>query len=377
MLTVGVLPSHAWAQGKKAGPPVSKPAAPKAGSKPASKPASKPPAATPPPAAPPPAAAPPKPATPTTGVAIDKANWKQKQAATKAYKKGVAAMDRKAFDKALVAFRSSYGVVASPNSRLMVVRALAALERRPEAYEEVLAVVSEAKAAAAKSAKYKKTLEAAETELGELKKSLAFLTVNVTGALEGATLSIAGNPVPQQRWGKSIAVDPGSIEVVLSTADGKETKKVDAAAGATAQISISPPKPDTNLLPPPPPEPEVSAGYEGPDRRLMAYIAGGVGGVGILTFGIFGLLSNSKYNRLEAACPDMAACDPDLVDTANSGKTFQTVANVGLAFGLIGLAAGGGMFVWEVLDPAADEKSDEAAPKVSVGPGSVIVSGRF
>jgi hypothetical protein len=131
--------------------------------------------------------------------------------------------------------------------------------------------------------------------------------------------------------------------------------------------------------PPAPVEPLGAApgegeGYTGPDRVMLAVIAGGVGVVGIGMFGIFGALSNSMISRLESACPNENSCDPKHEKTADRGRTYQTVANAGLGIGIVGLAAAGGMVLWMFLQPDAEEAQ---SARVLVGPGSFLVQGSF
>jgi len=109
--------------------------------------------------------------------------------------------------------------------------------------------------------------------------------------------------------------------------------------------------------------------------RAPAWIAGGVGVAGLATFAVFGILANSKYSDLEASCTD-GHCPPDLEDTQSSGKAFQTVANIGLIVGAVGVATSVTLFV--IGGPAKTEPSADARlPQVRVGLGSVELKGSF
>jgi hypothetical protein len=280
----------------------------------------------------------------------------------------------KRYDEALAKFRESYGIVASPNSRLMIVRVLNEAGRGLEAYREANEAMKEAADAAAKAPdKYQQAVDALNREIEAAKMKIGLLTVTVQGASEGASVTVAGQAVPASEWGKPIALEPGEVEVTLDAPEGKDQEKVTLEAGTVATVTLSPPPPKA-APPPPPPKPvkQEESGYRGPDRRMMAYIAGGVGVLGFLGFGTFGLLSNGRFDRIESACPDPDNCDPALEDDADTGRTYQIVANVGLVVGIVGIAAGTGLFVWDVLDPASEEQA-----QVFIGPGGASVRASF
>jgi len=65
---------------------------------------------------------------------------------------------------------------------------------------------------------------------------------------------------------------------------------------------------------------------------------------GLATFAVFGALANAKYGDLDAACGG-GPCPPARRDDIDAGKRDQTIANVGLAVGLIGAAGAVTLFV--------------------------------
>src|SRR4051794_11034742 len=75
---------------------------------------------------------------------VHSAEKDQKAGAQKTYEAGTKLYDSKHFDEALAAFRASYQIVASPNSRLMIARCLRDLGRNAEAYREYDAVSEQA-----------------------------------------------------------------------------------------------------------------------------------------------------------------------------------------------------------------------------------------
>ena len=305
------------------------------------------------------------------GASIEAATDEQKQAAGEAYGEGMAAMEGGDHEKALEAFRRSYDTVASPNSHLMVGRMLAELGRYGEAYEELQATLAEAEAAAAKEEKYKQTAEATQKEIDDLTAKVAMVTVNVTGAGPGDKLTVGGREIPKDQWGKPVAVAPGQVAIELQTAQGATASETVAAeAGGTNTVSLA--------APAAPKEEEEGASAEVSssdlDTRTLAYIAGGVGVAGLVTFGVFGAMNNSKFSQLEDECPSKTNCPADLQDTADTGRTYQTVANVGLVVGIVGLGTGAVLYF---LSGQEEKEQASSTPQVSVGLRSITVSGAF
>ncbi len=146
-------------------------------------------------------------------------------------------------------------------------------------------------------------------------------------------------------------------------------------AGATSDI-------DLKLVPraeepaPAPPAPAPVAKVEAAPQpsavplRTWAYVAGGVGGAGLVTFAIFGAMTSSKYSTLESSCPTRHSCNQDDID---AGKRFQTIANVGLVVGIVGVGVGTTLFFL-----SSGQKHEAAsALRVRLGVGSAALSGRF
>jgi hypothetical protein len=126
---------------------------------------------------------------------------------------------------------------------------------------------------------------------------------------------------------------------------------------------------------PPPAGAELSTSNT--KKRTLAYIAGGVGVAGLLTFAIFGSMNNSKFSDLEEQCPNQV-CPTRLEDDADTGQTYQTIANVGLFVGVIGLATGGVFYYLSTKEKAPEASARRStAPRIGLGPRGVTVSGRF
>lgn len=316
------------------------------------------------------------------GASIEEATPAQKKTAQDGFKKGAAAQKKGNHEEALAAFKESYGAVASPNTHLMMARSLVELGRLEEAYVEYEQTVAEAKAAAEKDKKYEQTTEQAEKELSDVRGKIALITLEVTGAGEGDRVTVRGREIAQSEWSKPIPVMPGSVRVELVTAAGKESvQEVNAEAGGAHTVTLAPPSDAAPAAAQAEGQAEAKLDTSGgTDLRTWAYVAGGVGIAGMATFAVFGVMNNSKHSDLEEQCNN-GVCPKAAEDDADTGRTYQTIANVGLVVGVVGLATGTVLFLLSGKEEkAASERrrrTQAARWNVDVGPRWVGVRGSF
>jgi hypothetical protein len=310
------------------------------------------------------------------------------------YKRAKADFEAKHFEQALKGFRESYAVLPSPNSHLMIANTLAELGRSAEAYLEARRVRAEATAAAQADPKYQETVTGAEQTMSRLRPKIGLLTIQADSSDPGAALVVAGHPVERTEWSEPVPVEPGAVSVSLTGTGGEKKRDLQVAAGSEQTVDFKPavtgPVGPTTTEP----EPEPASGGFNPfdrsqDQRIMAYVVGGVGVASLITFGILGGLHLSKYNDLKDKCPDghcPADQQADLQSEIDKGHGLQTGANVTLGLGLVFLAGGAALFFTTDFmgkdDTAGSEPGSDAAPatpppEVSIGPGSISVSGRF
>jgi hypothetical protein len=172
---------------------------------------------------------------------------------------------------------------------------------------------------------------------------------------------------------------PGQVTVVAMAGGRTVSAVTQVAAGGegSVQVVMTPapePAPAPVAAPAPPPAPPEDDGPDHASLRTAAYVAGGIGAAGFITFGVFGALNQSKFGDLQDSCPG-SVCPADLQSDIDAGRTYQTVANVGVVVGIVGVATGATLFV------LSSGRGDEAAtsPRVEVagGLGSVQVKGAF
>lgn len=314
------------------------------------------------------------------GVAPNDATPAQKKQAMDHFALGKQAFESKSWDKSIAELRASLDVINSPNARLELARSMRDSGALGDAWTEYGRVIDDATRLAATENRYAKTADAATSERTDVEGKIFFLSVTVLHAPPGAVLKVAGRVVPQDAWPRPIIALPGAVDVVLADAAGKELARQTVSANGgqqgTATVDAQPPPPVVPVVATPDDRPDFTRAVAPPPAapsngraklRPYAYIAGGVGVVGFGLFTAFGLMSSSDYNDLKSACAG-GHCPSSKSGEISDGKTFQTVANVGLVVGIVGVAAGATLFVLSLTG-----KSDTTG--LVVGPSYIGLRG--
>src|SRR5690606_1721800 len=266
------------------------------------------------------------------GASIAHASKKQKAAARKPYRQALEALEAKKFDEALALFRESYAIAASPESLLLIARALVQLGREPEAYRELEAAIDLAEELAKVDDKYKETAESARKELDELSKKIALVVVTPS-----AQVTLGAEAVPTEALGRPLPYQPGKLQVSIRHTDGRETsEELELVAGERRELSTAPPPPRTASAPAPSvvaPAPSPEAGVS---KRPLAYGAGGFGVLGFGGFVGFTLLGRSANEREGCAA---SVCPEATLEDAEQSSSYRTLSLVGLGVGVLGLAS--------------------------------------
>jgi hypothetical protein len=309
-----------------------------------------------------------------SGVAPGEATPAQKAEAMAHFTAGKQAIEQKNGEKAALELRASLEVVNSPNARLVLARALRDSGSLGDAWTEYGRTIGDATKLAATEDRYAKTADAATLERGELAPRLAFVVVALAHAPAGATLKAAGRPVSADESSGPIPVPAGAVDVVLLDASGKELARqtVSAATGQKTAVALDA---QPQLAPRPATEPAQSekrdeahvaetppATSGGSKLRPYSYVVGGIGVAGLALFAAYGIIDNSTYSDLQSSCPHNA-CPPAKQSEVDAGRTQQTVANVSLVVGAVGVAAGVTLFVLSL------------SPKSSTSAGLVLAPG--
>lgn len=304
------------------------------------------------------------------GVSVDAASKAQLKEAKEPFTAGMAAMEAGKFEEAAKAFRASCDIVASPNSQLMLARALTQLGRLAEAYRELEGTLIEANALAEKQKKYSNTADSAQNELNELKPKVAFVTV-----VAGTKVDIGTQTVSPSDWGNPLPVTPGTLAVILTGADGRQqTQQLTFRAGENTELKAemtsepcpkpaAPPPPSPPPPPPPPERKELS-------QSTVGYVAGAIGIVGLGAY--IGLIHvmRGKESELTKDCTG-GECPESAISDAQTRGSLSGLGYAGLGIGIAGLGVG----AFLVLTDGPSKAEPRTA--LRVGPGSLELRGRF
>lgn len=293
-------------------------------------------------------------------------------AATKKFREAQKKYEQKDYPAALELARMAHEVSNSPNARLYIARSLRELGRHAEAYEEMSIVVREATERAQSEVKYEPTRDAAAAELALLARKVGRVIIAVADPPPGTKVEMNGEPIDDKRLGEPIAVMPGEV-VVRATTSGSDPieKKIEVGAGATKTIALAfagaSPESDEDSAAVPETEPMDTGGKTQPSGgtlRTVGFVTAGVGVAGLVVFGVAGSMAKSEFDGLEEECNGERCTDPKYADNVDSGKRLQTIANIGLVVGAVGLIAGGTMILL-------------GGPKKQEGAGLILEPGGF
>jgi hypothetical protein len=310
---------------------------------------------------------------------LDSATPEQKRAAQKMFEAGDELYEAGRFAEAVEAFRGSYGIVASPNSRLMLARALQELGKLAEAFAEYNGVAGEQTAT---DGKYAEARQAAEAERDALRPKLAWVTIRVPDDVgTPRRVSVGERALAVEMLGSPAAATPGPVRVEVELGDGTilsrdlklvagQQQTVDFAEPDHAEAPVLVPSAAETALPPPS-VPAPRREKTGTGLRTASYVAAGVGAVGLAGFGVFALMNRSTYHDLEAGCPS-GDCPPDRQSDIDAGQRYQLFANIGLGVAAAGLTTAVVLFV-------LSRPGEKPAPSVALyaAPGGLLVRGRF
>ena len=280
----------------------------------------------------------------------------QREQAQARFSRGKTLYESGKFDEAADEFKASNEIVASPNTRLYYARALREGGHTVQAYVELGRTAVEAREHAKEDGRYEKAAETADAERNALKPKLGFVMVHVDHANDDTKLTVGGEDIRRAGWNEPAPVLPGNTEVVVETPGSAPVRQsVSVAQGKTQEVNIDamengPLPAASSTSSAASADANASASTGGFDRtklRPYAYIAGGVGAVGLVTFVVSGLLANGTYSDLQNKC-GTSPCPPSDASEISRGKTEQTIANVGLVFGILGAGVGVTLYVLSI-----------------------------
>lgn len=232
----------------------------------------------------------------------------------------------------------------------------------------------------------------AEEHLAAITPKLTKLRLIVPPAMagvEGLTVRRNGVETSRAEWGTAVPVDPGEVKLEIS-APGKRTATRSVAAGApgtTLDFTLplledapegAAPAAEARSAAPAPLAPATAApardSGSGSGQRTLAYVAGGVGVLGIGAGTYFGLRSLSKKSEADKVCDGANCVDDRGVSLREDARSAGNLSTIFFIAGGAALATGVVLYL-----TAPDPDRPQAAVHPVTGPGlaGLGVSGHF
>ena len=224
----------------------------------------------------------------------------------------------------------------------------------------------------------------AQERIDALTPRLPKLRVRVAPAMrraEGFTISRDETAVGEAQWDEQIPVDPGS-HVLTAKANGRKpwTMRLDVPArGQEVLVDVpvleldphpdgTPPRSDppsafSTSSSPSPSTTHADEASRGSGQRTAGLVVTGIGAVGVIVGGIFGVLSISKNNEADKECqpPDHTRCTAQGIDAGSSATTAGNISTSAFIAGGV-LVAGGLVLYFTAPSGSAVAVTPSASP---------------
>jgi hypothetical protein len=220
--------------------------------------------------------------------------------------------------------------------------------------------------------------------LDEVERELPSVIIRAEGLDAAAAgevqVTLDGQPLPNAFGGGPIALDPGRHELVAESPGRSRVARIIVAQQGVQDRAVT-----LDFAPAPAPAASVDAtldaGSPGPSLRPYAYVAWGLGAVGLGTFAVLGTLGRADERAAKDDCPQ-GTPDPEAVKPGtcylpafDERKSIYerefVLADVGLVTGILGAAAGTVLFILSATEgssSSSDGDSGEASLHLDVAP---------
>lgn len=261
-------------------------------------------------------------------------------------REGFEALKQDDFQTAEDRFRRADELVHAPTLVVDHARALVGLGRLVEAHERYSLVLREGVSPNA-AWPWKRAYADAQKEIEVIKQRLAWLTVEVIGPSE-PEVSIDGKPIPAAAIGVRRATDPGERRVkaggsgyypkeeTVELGEGDEqTLRIELEAmpeEAQPEVSTEPQQQRAQTA--------VTADTQASQSdHTLAYVALGIGGAGLITWGVTGALFLKERSTLTKECVN-DDCPKSVQDSVDNYNTMGMVSGIAFGVGVAGVATG-------------------------------------
>jgi hypothetical protein len=290
---------------------------------------------------------------------------------------GYRALKAQQFDIAQDRFWRADALVHAPTFVVDDGRALIGLGRFVEAQERFELVLREGIAANAPGA-WKKSFSDAAQLLEEVKPKIAWLTISVPN-IANAQVKVDGQLIPRAAFDVKRATNPGTRKIE-ATADGYESQelKVDLGEGAQQTLTITMKQltsPVSSKVEAAPLAAQQAPIHSEKSSPKLAYMAFGVGGLGIVVGAVTGFMALRKRSDLTSVCHS-SACPPSSQSDIDAYHSLGLVSGLGFGLGL-GAATTGYVLLQMGGPPSQKATALNLRLRLRVDPNRIGLEGTF
>jgi len=281
-------------------------------------------------------------------------------------------LEKSDFETALASAEEAEALYHAPIHLEVVGRALEGLERLAEAADLYERLATEPLPATA----HKVFLEAQETarkRLRELGAKVPSVLLRIRGTSEDVQVWVDDRELDYAK-GVARRVDSGERRLRVE-APGVEpyekTLNLPAKGGVVVvEVNLGASGSEGTQEDPP-------GGDGGGEGSLVpAYVAFGVGAIGLGVGAITGIMSLGKASDLEESCPEKQCTAADQADF-DSATTLGTISTIGFVVGAVGAAAGAVLFVVRPGGGEAEGSEGGVHLRMKANVGGFMLDGRF
>lgn len=270
-------------------------------------------------------------------------------------------------NEALPLLLRSLALLPSPNTELLIAHAHRDLGKKAQALEEYTRAEENARIEVGRGqSRYEETVVEARRARAELMLDVGTLAITAPRDARITVRRSVSDEVLLRGPGR-VYVEPGVATVTLELGAVRAAKKVEVAAGATAEVVFEGEGAAA-------PAPEQGRGAGKPPSRFgaLSIVGGVVSGLGAATFGLvagFGVSAQSKYDDLEACETSCTLTSAEVEDLRSTGKRDELVTNVSIGVGSVLVAGGVLLVILDALDVevSAETRRGRVRPVVDVG----------
>jgi hypothetical protein len=275
---------------------------------------------------------------------------------------------------ALARFQAANEIMHVPTTALEVAKTQVALGQLVEARDTLAQIISSSPAPR-EPPQFRDARAEAQKLDASLEPRVPTLTVAVTGAKEGAavSLSVDGVAVPAAVIGLPRRLNGGHHVLVATTSTQEGRAEIDIAEGEKKDVSITlatvaKPTVPTTDTPEPLPTPEAHRSFVVP-ITLFA-----IGGASLVVGAITGAMELSQASSLQTGCANKV-CPPSQYGALDSANTLATVSTI--MFAVSGAFVIGGVISIFVGKPSAPTPTQTAHVEPWLGFGAAGLRGTF